>query len=68
MSYQSSTSKILRKVVVLCLVIFFFDLLLPNRDLLLLFRAMVGTMASLLAHEAQAFSHAIGMFFLIETV
>jgi hypothetical protein len=52
-------------VTVLCFIVFFFYLLLPNRDLLLLFRATVGTMASLLAHKAQAFSHAICAFFLV---
>jgi hypothetical protein len=64
--YQSSTSKILREAVILSFLVFFFNLLLPNRDLLLLLIwATVGMMASLLAHKAQAFSHAISTFFFI---
>jgi hypothetical protein len=68
MSYQSSTSKILHKAVVLHLVFFFFDLLLPNRDLLLLIRAVIGTVATLSAHEAQTFCHAFCAFFFVKMV
>jgi hypothetical protein len=68
MSYQSSTSKILRKVAVLRFIIFFLDLLLSNWDFLLLLRAAIGMVASFLAYKAQAFSHIIGAFFFIETV
>jgi hypothetical protein len=61
--------KILRKAAVLRFIVFFLDLFLPNWDLLLLLlRAAIGTVASLLAYEAQAFSHAIGAFFFVETV
>jgi hypothetical protein len=55
-------------VVLYLIIIFFLDLLLPNRDLLLLIRAVIGTVAALSAHEAQTFCHAFCAFFFVKMV
>jgi len=54
--------------VVLYLFFFFLDILLPNRDLLLLIRAVIGTVAVLSTHKAQTFCHAFCAFFFIKMV
>jgi hypothetical protein len=49
------------------LIFIFFNLLLPNRDLLLI-RAAIGTVAVLSVHKAQTFCHAFCVFFFIKTI
>jgi hypothetical protein len=50
------------------LISFFLNLLLPNGDLLLLFREAAGPVAVLVAIKAQTFSHVIGMYRFIKMV
>jgi len=48
--------------------ILFFNVLLPNRNLLLLIRAVVGMVAMLVTFKAQTSSHMIGMCRFIKTI